>query len=88
MSCHFMSWPNWVILVNLLTITEYHVKLWLVKKVYDDLMIINLFFEIHLKLNIVPSNLKFSDTFQWPSLFYDFLFSQKLLNMGLRGTVQ
>ena len=33
------------VLVNLWTIAEYHVKLWLsdMKKVYDDLIIINLY---------------------------------------------
>ena len=37
-----MSWTNWVNLVNLWKIAEYHVQLWVIwKKKYDDLMIIN-----------------------------------------------
>ena len=30
-------------LVNLWSIAEYHVKLWLIEKFYDDIMIINLY---------------------------------------------
>ena len=39
--CQFISWTNWV---NFGNSAEYHVKLWLIwKKVYDDIIIINLY---------------------------------------------
>ena len=47
----FISWANWV---NLWTIAEYHVKLWLIWNFfYDDLIIINLYMNFSYDLKYV-----------------------------------